>query len=249
MTKSLQKHAPSTGHDQADATQLKELHTAAQNGLRRVMALGLFCFAVKERLPHGQFGAWLESNCPEISVSSLKAHMQLTMSVLETCGFPTLKEFEKASTLAISKSSELLLLTDAEVKKPELQEIRQKIFDVIDGKSARQLMLEFKSVKEAEDGTLTTHVGRRPGEGGREAAPTTDITEMLKFQREFALRKMGKVDDELSRLYVYFLSQPDDVLTAWVSGLERVAKVANRWLNTTPAKRDAREMEKLWRSL
>ncbi len=151
------------GTDAAAAKYLTEAYGEAQNGLRKVIAVGLCCFSIKKQLPHGQFQNWLEANCPGLSYRSLAAYMQLTKNVLEKCGFRTLGAyFKSAEPLHFSHGGEILLLPDAgfpEAGKP----IREKICAVIDGKTQSQLFLEFKQVD--EDGEKPKR-GRLKGQGG-----------------------------------------------------------------------------------
>ena len=56
------------GNDALAAKQLNKLFTEAQNGMRRVIALGLFAWEIKEgQLKHGEFGAWLAEHCPKLA--------------------------------------------------------------------------------------------------------------------------------------------------------------------------------------
>lgn len=124
---------------------MKQLYREAQAGLRRVVSFGIYCFHVKGRLPHGQFERWIEVNCPEVSFRTSQAYMQITAGTMEHCGL-TMQEFlQKRSALRFSHPGEFLMLGDAEIP-DEIRPLRNKIFELIDGKSGRQLLLEFKSL-------------------------------------------------------------------------------------------------------
>jgi hypothetical protein len=155
-----------SGDDAKSAEQLKTLVAEAQNGLRRVVALGIFCFEIKGKLKHGQFQPWLAAHCPEISLRSLKAYMQLTTGVLGKCKISLKALLAKGQSLPISHSGELLLLSESKVPE-EMKSMRDKICSMIDGKTQSQLFFEFKQVDEDEDGeALKPKRGRRKGEGG-----------------------------------------------------------------------------------
>lgn len=152
------------GKDAEAAEQIRHYLAEAQNGLRRVVALGLFCIEIKEnQLKHGQFQPWLQAHCPDISYRSLAAYMQLTRSVLEKCGFKTLEAyFSKVQNLHFCHGGEILLLPEHKIP-DAAKPIRSLIFEVIDGKSTHQLMLEFKQADEDEEGNLARRRGRTKG--------------------------------------------------------------------------------------
>jgi len=131
-----------TFNDAEAGMRLEELYYEAQNGMRKIIALGLFCFEVKANIKHGEFEPWLNDNCPGLSIRSLQNYMKLTVGVLERCGF------QLGGALPICQGGEILLLDEADVPAAG-QALRGKIFDIIDGKSAHQLMLEFKADKAA----------------------------------------------------------------------------------------------------
>lgn len=223
--------------DQA-AARLIALHAEANAGLRKVIALGLFLFDLQENhLKHGQFQTWCKAHVPTLSYRGLASYMQLTKSVLEDCGY------QVRQSLPLAQGGQLLLCAPDELA-GDAAALRAKICAVIDGKSARQLMLEFKSVEEDGDG-LRVKRGRRIGEGGLPAVPT-DPTELIAHRTKEALRRMGKVDDQLNRLGLNFALQPDAVLEAWVGTLERTLVCAKRWLNTPLGKRDPEMLGRLW---
>jgi hypothetical protein len=158
MGKALQRTGPKlkSGGDAEVASHLKSLCDEARNGLRRVVALGLFCFKIKADLPHGQFQPWLDQHCPDISYRSLASYMQLTDGVLKKCGV------SKVQSLHFCHGGEFLLLPDAKVP-DEARPLRKKIFEIIDGKTAHQLMLDFKQSDEDEDGNQKSRRGRLKG--------------------------------------------------------------------------------------
>ncbi len=103
-----------------------------------IVALGLFCLDLSEtKLKHKEFGPWVEANCPDVSYRSIRAYMQLTRGVFEEAGI------QIGSALPICRSGEILLLPDAEVSQ-EAKAIRDKVFDLVDGKSQRELLIRFR---------------------------------------------------------------------------------------------------------
>jgi hypothetical protein len=161
-----------TGDDAEVAAKFKELFHEAQNGLRRVVAFGLYAWSVKLlKLKHGQFGPWAKATFETIAVDSIsyrsvRAHMNLTKSALESCGVKSLKSaLAKWQTLPISHSGEFLLLPDAKVP-DQVKPIREKLFSIIDGKSARQLFAEFKQSEDDESDFPKAKRGRLKGQGG-----------------------------------------------------------------------------------
>lgn len=159
-----------SGLDEKVAEQFADLFHDAQNGMRRVVAFGMFAWQIKlTELKHGQFGPWVESNfAGKISYRSVRAHMQLTQSALEACGVKTMKAFFKLATpLPFSHSGELLLLADNKIPEAAMP-LREKLCALLDGKSARALFTEFKQAEEAEDDSkpLKSKRGRLKGQGG-----------------------------------------------------------------------------------
>lgn len=141
--------------------EFRRRYEEAESGLRRVLDFGLFCFWVKEEvLKHGQFLPWLEANCPEIRDRSVRGHMQLTRGVLEAAGF------QIGNTLPICPGGNLFLIGRQDLT-PEQAKVRSKADAVIEGKTARQLMLSFK---EERNGKRPYHPPKEPNPVEQEAA-------------------------------------------------------------------------------
>jgi len=181
MTTAVTK-APSLidGHDAATAKQLLKFYTDAQTGMRRVIALGLFAWEVKEqKLKHGQFGAWLATHCPKLVTTdtttgkakpsrALQSYMELTKGVLEAEGYTIekyLAHISNAHAMRICQGGKYLLLPDKKLPE-EARELKAKICDLVDGKTKRQLFAEFKQAEEDETGEVKVKRGRAKGEGG-----------------------------------------------------------------------------------
>jgi len=171
------------GHDAATAKRLLTLYTEAQSGMRRVVALGLFAWELKEtRLKHGEFGAWLSAHCPTLATArptgqpipsrALQGYMDLTKSVLDSLGFTIekyLTHISKAQTMRFCQGGKYLLSSPKADKKlpAEARELKTRICELVDGKTARQLFLEFKQAEEdTATGDLKPKIGRLKGQGG-----------------------------------------------------------------------------------
>jgi len=184
------------GNDEAVKKQFGDLFADAQSGMRRVITFGIFALGVKlTQLKHSQFGDWVKGNFGESAYRTVRSHMQLTESTLEACGIKQLKPiFQNGSALPISKCGDFLMLPEAKVPEP-LKPLREKICNIVDGKSARALFTEFKQAEEeiTADGAsrMKKRRGRLPGQGGATAA-----------QREAArLRAEQEALEELKREY------------------------------------------------
>lgn len=144
------------------ADRIDQLNTQAQSARRVDVALGLYCFELKEiHLQSGQFGRWLaehkphlvrihESGTPQPS-RSLETAMHFAKSALEVCGYQigdfidlVQKQFPRTRGNCCDAGQLMLLPAD---KLPEdFKKLQEEIFSLVDGKSKRQLLSEFKQV-------------------------------------------------------------------------------------------------------
>ncbi len=204
-----------SGNDAAAAKQLNKLFTEAQNGMRRVVALGLFAWEIKEgQLKHGEFGAWLAEHCPKLATidtvtqkakpsRALQGYMELTKNVLESCGCPTIEKYlatiAKCANDAHLKPGQFLLIADKKV--PEtLAPMREKIFELVDGKTQRSLFLEFK---QCEEDSETPKRGRLKGSTG-----------LTKEQRELAAQRaeeerLAELEEQTKETTAWLLQNAD----------------------------------------
>jgi len=188
---------------QEHADRLAELNTQAQAARRVDVALGLYCFELKEiHLQYGQFGKWLAEHCPQLvekhstngnpqPSGSLETAMWMAKSALEVCGYKIgdyieLLQTHFPCTQGNCDSRHLMLLPAVKLPK-EFQELREQIFDLVDGKSQRQLRAEFKQI---EDGKVKH--GRLKGSGGatreqRELAKVRDEEEIITMLKAKAI--------------------------------------------------------------
>lgn len=231
MKRSLSKPAPAW---HAEAIDLVNQHFDAINAeyvsvKRRAAWMGFLLVSIKARgkedgsIPHGRFMPWLNSTFPHLSDRTAREWMAYAE-----------RSFEVANR-QISPFSHAGQLPD-------------EVLKVIDSKSKYALFLEWKQAKKDADGSLEPKIGRAEGEGGKPPCPD-DPSEALEFKRKYSLRKMGAVDKALNTMSLDLLTHPDDTLTAFDSTLERTHKCIRAWLDTPPAKRDPKAIEKLWKSL
>jgi len=144
---------------------LRALYNDAQTGLRRVVAFGLYCFQVKAAMPHGQFMPWLKKELPDLGDRTVRTHMGLTKNVLEACGIKMADYLQIGCTQPICRTGKFLLMPEKKVP-AEVKPLREKICALVDGKTQRQLQLEFTQVDEDENGELKPKRGQLKGSKG-----------------------------------------------------------------------------------
>lgn len=215
-----------SGNDAEAADQLTHLFDDAQNGMRKIIALGLFAWEIKQgQLKHGQFGAWLAAHCPKLATvdsgsgkpktsRALNGYMDLTKNVLESAGFPTIQKYlgtaGKSANDADLGHGQYLLIADSKVPE-KLKSVREKIFEIVDGKTQKQLFVEFKQAEEDESGSAKPKRGQLKGSKGltkemreraaqrEEAARIAELEEQTKETTDFLLensdaKNFGAID-------------------------------------------------------
>jgi hypothetical protein len=203
-----------SGNDAEAADQLTHLFDDAQNGMRKIIVLGLFAWEIKQgQLKHGQFGAWLAAHCPKLATidsatgkpktsRALNGYMGLTKNVLESAGFATIQKYlgtaGKSANDADLGHGQFLLIEEKNVP-DKLKSVRDKIFEIVDGKSQRQLFAEFKQPDEDSDDSPTPKRGQLKGSKGltkemreraaqrEEAARIAELEEATKDTTKFLL--------------------------------------------------------------
>jgi len=218
------------GNDAAVAQQLQTLVNDANDGLRRILAAGFFIECIAGELKHGQLGPWLEAHCPQVTRRSVERWRELARNVATAAKVKcdTVSQLEGAWT-----SGNFLTLPPTELPN-ELSEMRARIEEVIDGKTAKQLCLEFKQF---EDGKVK--VGRLKGQGGREADRPATPSELLEHEQHCATRDCHHLWLLLDQLAprVPVLAETD--LTSTISILERWTKHLKEWERTPINRRTA----------
>lgn len=221
------------GNDAQIAKQLVSLFHEAQNGMRRIVALGLFAWEIKEtQLKHTEWGPWLAQHAPELSradagtgkpkaSSALSNYMELTKGVLESVGFKTIEKWtDEVSKFPRGGNLEhggILLLADKKVP-DAVKPLREKICQLVDGKTQRQLFLEFKQADD-NDENPKPHRGQLPGSKGLtkemrelaaqrlEAERLNELEEEILERNDWLLkiadaRNLGMMDSKLIKKFV-----------------------------------------------
>lgn len=162
----------------AESQHLTTLYRTAEEAQIKFLVLGLYAFGIKARLPHGSFGPWLRDNAPDLvkqkgkswePSSSLGSYMQLTNSLLDAMGiqlsdwFPSLDAGKRKAGLLAPKGMDwqphqLLLFPEAELDAAQ-RKLRDRMHEVIAGKSTRMLVAKYVTAKTEADGTIVATTG------------------------------------------------------------------------------------------
>lgn len=193
-----------SGNDEAVAEKFNQLYDDAQTGMRKIIALGLMAWHIKENeLKHGEWGAWLYAHKPDLCrldsetgkpkpTSQLNGYMDLAKGALEKVGIPTLQKYfaeaAKFPTIGNMPSGGFLLLHEANVP-AEAKPLREKICALVDGKTQYALFSEFKQGEEQPDGSVKKKTGRLQGQGGASKEQRANADEERR-QEEIKARKI-----------------------------------------------------------
>jgi hypothetical protein len=207
-----------SGHDAAAAKQLIKLFGEAQKGMRRITAVGLAAWEIKEtQLKHGEFGAWLAAHAPNLSriddatgkpkaSSALSSYMALTKGVLDHLGFTIEKYFAHVSKFphaGICGGGKFLLLADKKVPE-DVRPLREKICNLVDGKTAKQIFTEFKQVEEDDAGEVKPKRGRLKGEGGASKTQRENAQQLAEAAR------LEAIEIRAAEVTAWLLENADD---------------------------------------
>lgn len=192
------------GQDAKAAEQIGSMFHDAQIGMRRIIALGIFAWELKlGQLKHGEFGAWLAVHRPELATPhsktgkpmasrALQGHMAVTKGVLKDAGYDTVKKFlnfAKSANDADLTSGRFLLIEEKKVS-DELKPLREKICAMVDGKTAKQLNLEYVNIEDDEDSEEGT--GKRRGKG--QLPGSKGLTKEMREAAE-ARKEQNRIDE------------------------------------------------------
>lgn len=229
--------------------------------MRKSFVTGLFAHYIKEVIiPAKEFGQALQKYLPHYArldaktkrykaTSALSEHLAFSKDTVENAGLTLTPVLERLRDCCGGEfpgggNLEKLLIADATL--PEsLKPAQKKLSSFVGDQSKRQLIQRFRQC-DADGNPMR---GRRPGEGGKPAAPTGTIEEILAHAQKMALRKMGLADKFIQGLGWEFMALDDDAVHTFCGTLERSVTCMKRWLNTPPAKRDPKEIVKLWKQL
>lgn len=224
-----------------------ETEALSLNAQKRRVYLGLKFLYVKFRgkedgsIPHGQFQAWLQENCPQIPRRSVGNYTTEARSVCERMGWQIgqIGHFEiPPHRLLEAPQSEL---------PPKQQKSQQLLFDLLDGKGKFAPVTEWKRVSDGDDlGDEAVVRGREPGEGGRAARPRTDAAEQIAFDSKYATRHCGLALKELAKVGPKACLLDDEMLSELLKQLGRVIAMGTAWLSKPRSQRDPAEIEAIW---
>jgi hypothetical protein len=228
---------------------------------KRAVWMGIFFSYIKERgkadesIPHGQFLPWIHNNFPEFSKRTAQSWMRSGADILADADIQigNFGQFEKRSLciFAHDGNSGLMELWTAPVEKlpAAIREIRECIDAAIENKKkGRMLVISPVQVNEKDDDAERKR-GRLPGEGGRPPELKGTIEEVATARRKTSWRASCKAADELEKVGIDFIAFDDGQNTKLLAAYERSVKCLRAWLNTPATKRDAKEIQKLWKTL
>jgi len=243
---------PTLGDDKALAAELLKRFSDAQLGMRKITVLGLLAWEIKEKLKHGQFGTWLQAYAPKLCrldsktnhpkpSNSLTTYMTVTSGVLKATGYTVAKYLDFVSNSlheGICHGGKYLLLPDKKLPK-EVRAIKEQICALVDGKTQRQLFLEFK---QEEDGK--PKVGRLKGQGGK-SGPIS-LSEQAELLKTVAASDWAEIAQSLSGYKDKFLVLTDSDIQAQISTLEQALKARSAWLKQPFNARDPKAIAALF---
>jgi len=178
------------GNDAKVAAELDAFISEANDGLRRILKVGFFIECIDADLPWGMLQKWVEQHLPHRKFRTIQRWKQVAQNVGECVGL-------KLKDRLGLKLHEVITLTLDELT-GDAKAARNKIEDEIEGKTYRQLFLQFKQSKDGETPTN----GRRKGEGGAtreqraQAKRIEAETEIAGL--EIQVRQFGNMGDALA---------------------------------------------------
>ena len=143
------------GNDKEVAAELGRLVRDAQDGTRRILICGLFIETIVTNLKHGELEAWVEAHEAEIGAKK-RAIFGWRNFAKETLAF---LKIEIGNALPISKPLHEILALPIDKVPEYAREERAKIDDLLEGRSVKQLMLNFRECEVFEDELVRTGRG------------------------------------------------------------------------------------------
>ena len=150
---------------------------------REVVFCGLLMAEQKAQLKHGQFLKWLGKHCPEIPTRTAQQWMQVAESaVCLAANAESLDQMRNGCVFSKLPVSNLLQLPPAELPEPAVA-VQSRLLELVDGKTQKQLRLEFKDLEpkgRGGDNTPRDADGKRIQKGwGAKHAPDKEGAEEL----------------------------------------------------------------------
>jgi hypothetical protein len=184
MKNKLQKIAPAW-HGEAKkllAENFAKINSAFLDSTKRAVWLGIFLNHIKDKgkadgsIPHGMFGPWLKENLTDVPWDRANEYMRIGREVCEKGKFQ-IRDFPQFAASG---------------------NLPSQILQLVEGKTQKQLFLEFKQVEMGEDGEFRVKRGRAKGSNGN----PKHVRDAGKFRNEQerldALKlKMDEVSDWL----------------------------------------------------
>ena len=185
-----------SGRDSEQVAQVLDgLIGEAESGLKRIVMCGLYILSVQEDLPHGSFEKWYSTYLPHRNKRSIQRWKKAALNVMEICGYKvTESKWLKNDTVS-------LLTLPAPVEK--------KITEVVEGKTMKQLMFEFK---ELDDNGLPLKRYHETKKDGTPRADRRTAEEMLideaAMDGENRLKQLFRINE----LIPYFPDKISEIL-------------------------------------
>jgi hypothetical protein len=249
MSKTTLQKLPPAWHAQIAVELIKEFcatHELSETAKQRRARLGFMFIFVKEMgkadksIPHSEFGPWLERNCPSIPRSTAGDYITEAKSLAECLRW----EISEIRNFAPHK----LLIAKPETLSNEDRERRELLVGVISSKGKFRAITQYRQAETKDDETVAKR-GRLSGEGGRPAELKGTIEEVAAALKKSTRRHCFKAGDELEKAGINFIGMDDGEITACAAAYERTAKCMNAWLAMPAANRDAKAIQKLWKTL
>lgn len=202
MTK-LEKTAPKWHAEVAAiiAKEYAETDELNESARRRRARIGLMLLWTKEAgkadesIPHGQFGAWLEKNLPEVPRSTLGDYITEAKSICD------LLKWKLSELPAFKTPPHLLLTTKTDDLKGADKEHHAELTKVIEQQKKFRAVTKYAQVELKDDATVPK-VGRAKGEGGasreQRAAHKIKLRAMDVTARKHRIKNIGKACEALA---------------------------------------------------
>ena len=172
-------------NDAEVADQLRAFIKEASDGLKRIIIAGLFIERIASQLKHGQLMPWVEAHCPDVSWRTVCRWRELARGVMDAIGIKS----DTVSLLTIPPH-EILRLPISELPE-DTAPIRAKMDELLEGKTARQLFLNFAQTEDGEK----PKVGRVTGSVGKPGV--VDPEEQLRLAKENAATRLNGIHGDL----------------------------------------------------
>ncbi len=178
-----------------------EAKSSVDLAIRKVIICGLLLHTQKSKLKHGEFGRWLASNCPEISWKTACSWMKTARIACREMEVAPESTFDSVPLYEALQSPPSKLT-------PSAKDIRQKIFNFVDGRSQRSLTLSGRKIRETADSTSKKKNKDLP-ESIRSNSISLSKMEAKKLETQSKWKSIAHdLQNELQKKSFAFLDQP-----------------------------------------